>query len=146
MIKRNRHVTSKGFFRYSEFYKSAEYPRLVEDIPFDQSIIESIFFWVDSAGDKFRQSHPKVRLCILSGVRSKELNERISGSLYSDHLSNHYSAVDIYSPDINASSLFCQIIDQGLPHRQLIWCPDKKFIHWSWNIPGKPFKQEVKII
>jgi hypothetical protein len=147
-IKRSSYVTSKGFFRYSEFYRSAKYPRLAAGALFDQATIESIFFWVECCGDPFRQLHPKIRLCTLSGVRGTVLNKKVHGSTDSDHLADathYYSAVDLYSPDVSPASLLCLIIDQHLPYRQLIYYPRKKFIHWSWNVPGKPFKQEVKI-
>ena len=90
--------------------------------------------------DPWRLRHPENPVFILSGMRSPELNEAVGGSANSDHLTAN--AVDLRVKGMSADEVFCSFMPYYPLVRQLILYPEKQFIHLSWNIPGKFYKNE----
>ena len=78
------------------------------------------------------------RMEVLSGYRSKELNDAVGGSKTSDHLIG--AAADITTPEVDLETLFEWIIQEGLPFRQVIFYPQQQFIHISINTLKNKFK------
>ena len=135
------YVTSNKYFKYKEFVVSNTFPLIAKRIKLTNHDKAKIKLHVEQALDPWRLSHKRHKLRILSGKRSRTLNKRVGGSTSSDHL--YCCAIDCTSNSLNATLLFSSIIDMGLPYRQLILYAKRNFIHWSWNIPGRPYKHEV---
>jgi uncharacterized protein YcbK (DUF882 family) len=78
------------------------------------------------------------KIDILSGLRSTEVNQLVGGAINSDHL--YGAACDFSSHIVILRPIYDWIIDAKLHYRQLIYYPDKNFIHISINYPGKSYK------
>jgi len=137
------HITENGYFYYEEWLVSKDHPLLVKDIHLDDHDRDKILLWVQSIGDVFRKAYPDTRIVILSGKRSQALNDAVGGHPNSDHL--FCNAVDYYSPDEDIDQVFANIIGLKVPYRHLILYPKRRFIHHSFNVPGRYWKEEVKI-
>jgi hypothetical protein len=83
------------------------------------------------------------RVKVNSGYRSNELNAKINGSENSDHL--YGTAYDIVPLDANLHIVFGWCC-KNLYYRQVVIYPKKGFLHISYNIPAKDFKNEIKIL
>jgi len=83
-------------------------------------------------------------LIVTSWLRDETLNAKVGGSLQSDHL--YGSAADFISIDENVEAVFRWVVEVSeIPYRQVIYYPDKNFIHISCNHPRKPLKNEALI-
>lgn len=136
----NGYVTDNKKFKYKEFCVSKKYPKLAEAIVLSTSQRESIKLGVESILDPLRKATGSP-IKINSGYRSFDLNEKLSGSKTSDHMSA--CACDIVCKGLTAAQLYSLMLNMNLPYRQLIYYPKKKFVHVSWNIPGRKYKRET---
>ena len=133
------HVSRSRFFTYSEFVVSSQFPAMAHNIVLDKAERERIELGVLSILDPLRRAVGRP-IRILSGVRSIELNRAVDGYRDSDHI--YACAADIVSPTTSAESVFLLAVKLGLPYKQLIYYPKMRFVHVSWNIPGRAFKNE----
>ena len=139
------YITSNRYFRWRETVVSKDYPDLARKIKkLSQDVVDNIIFGVEACLDPLRNIIGPV--LVLSWYRDYDLNKAVGGSRNSDHLRGN--AVDVCAAGtiVPARKLFTAIVDMGLPYRQLILYNKFKFIHWSWNIPGRKFKHESNII
>lgn len=139
----NQWVTQNERFRWNEFFVSKKHPALAREMKLTPQWMDKIDYFVEAALDPWRTLYPDYPLVITSGVRSHELNVALGGADRSDHV--YGIAIDCGSPRLTGYDLFCSIINKGLPYRQLIWYKKKGHVHWSMNLPGKPWKHEVMI-
>ena len=137
------YVTSNCFISWNEVVVSKDHPDVAGKILLNTQQKESITLWVQSCADPWRLAHPKIPLIILSGVRSPELNQLVGGTSDSDHL--HACAFDCFARNMSSMSFFCSILEMGLPHRQLILYTKSNFVHWSINVPGRQYKNQIII-
>jgi len=137
-------INANKFFQWSEFIVSKQFPAMAKKIKITQSVMDNISYWVDSCGDAWRFAHSLNPIIINSAIRSDELNNALGGSVKSDHV--YGFAIDSYVVGMSAKEYFCSIIDMNLPYRQLILYPDKKFVHWSLNLPGRSYKHQTIVM
>lgn len=128
---------SKNFV-LKEFLVSKEYPQIAKELSptsvqrcrlilLCQSVLQPI-------RDHF--GHPVI---ILSGLRSRKLNELIGGAVDSDHL--YGAAADFYVLDKDIKEVF-YLSPADLPYRQMILHSEEGFIHISINFPCRLYKRE----
>jgi len=138
------YITSHCFFKWDEVIVSKDYPEIAQRILLNDTDKNRVRFWVQSCGDPWRMRYPDYPMIILSGKRNKELNEKIGGAKDSDHL--YANASDVYAKGMSAEDFFCSILSMKLPYRQLILYPKSKFVHWSINVPGRTWKEQIIIM
>lgn len=134
------YVTPSRKFSYEEFVVSDSYPELANNITLTHAQRDIIKLGVEGILDPLRKKIGK-QIIINSGYRSLELNTALDGSHDSDHMKA--CAVDIVSPGLDDWDLFIAICNGDYPFRQLIWYPNKNFVHVSWNIPGRKYKHQM---
>lgn len=136
----DKHI-SKNFL-WTEFKVSAERPDIAAKIIFTQEQRQNLFSLVTTVTQPIRDFLNEY-VTVLSGVRSPELNTVIGGSSTSDHMIG--AANDITSTKIvlNPKEIAYEIWELNLPIKQLIYYPQKHFIHLSINTINKPFKHEL---
>lgn len=77
-----------------------------------------------------------------SWLRDHELNLAVGGTQNSDHLLG--SAADVVPRNFHPEQVFKWYVTESMaPYRQIIYYPNKKFLHISCNHPEKPKKQEA---
>jgi len=135
------YITSNKFFRYSEFVVSKDFSELAAKIQLSQKDEDKIKLQVQMCLDPWRKAHPDTWVKVLSGLRSPELNAAVGGSSDSDHL--YGCAADIVAKGMTAEQVFSSILNMRLPYRQLILYQKQNFVHWSWNIPSREYKQQI---
>jgi hypothetical protein len=95
------------------------------------------------------RDHFKVPIRISSGYRSKALNEKIGGSLTSQHCTGEAIDIDMDGTSITNAQIF-NFIKDNLPFDQLIWefGTDKNpdWVHVSYESTGKQRKQILKAV
>lgn len=123
---------------------SDEHPDLCSKFFLTDYDKKNITLGVQSILDPWRLRHPDNPVFLLSAKRSPELNEAVGGSANSDHLTAN--AVDLRVKGMSAEEFYCSLIHYFDKTRQLILYPNKQFVHLSWNIPGKFFKNETMIL
>lgn len=126
------------FFTHSEFLVSREHPTEIAGVMLNRGQQYIIELGVESILDPLRRD-VRAAIHILSGYRTRRLNQLLHGSPASDHMAA--CAADITSA-AGASRLYKRAIKLRLPYRQLIYYPVSGFVHVSWNVPGKRYKHE----
>ena len=137
-------VTPRGFFQYTEFTVSREYPEVAKKIILTPVERQRLKLWCEGCGDPWRLAHPKIPIYILNGKRSPELNDLVGGSPSSTHIDA--AAVDFTCKNIAMEEVFISILQMNLPYRELFFYEKKNFIHWGINYPEKPYKRIAKIV
>lgn len=66
---------------------------------------------------------------VLSGFRAPALNAAVGGSPHSQHMRGE--AADFFVPDASLPKVFAWLKNSGLVFHQLIYYPDRHFIHVS---------------
>ena len=127
------------FFRPREFLVSQGHPEALEGLLLNRGQLQVIELGVDSILDPLRRDLG-VPVYIVSGYRTKKLNQLVGGSTSSDHMKA--CAADI-TCGVGAHRLYRRALKLHLPYRQLIYYPQNGFVHVSWNIPGVPYKHEA---
>jgi len=140
---KEKYITKNNYFGWYEFIVSDEHPDLCKKFFLTNYDKMNISLGVEMIFDPWRLSHKENSIFILSGKRSPELNEAVGGSANSDHLTAN--AIDIRTKGMSAEELFCSLMPYYNYVRQLILYPEKQFVHVSWNIPGKVYKNECFI-
>ncbi|MFH2075511.1 MAG: D-Ala-D-Ala carboxypeptidase family metallohydrolase [Pseudomonadota bacterium] len=140
-----RYVTSKMFFAWNEFLVSDSHPELVKKFFLTAHDKKVIQLGVQAILDPLRE-HFNKPYRITSGKRSAALNEAVGGATTSDHLTAN--AVDGFVEGVDSLELFKTILEMQLPYREVIYYPKAEvpFVHVSWNIPGKFYRHDAKII
>ena len=127
-------------FDSTEFLVSNDYPDLAAQMLLDTEEIKRLRLLCQSILQPLRDQFGPLK--ILSGLRSPELNAKVSGSPTSDHLSA--IAADVTHKTTSAVSLWLTLTKTpGFSYRQCILYPDNNFFHVSINIPGKTYKRQV---
>jgi uncharacterized protein YcbK (DUF882 family) len=125
-------------FKFSEFLVSSQHPELIKDYEMSFTELNNIQLLCESILEPVRK-HIDMPMIVLSGKRTKELNDKVGGAKDSDHL--YGIAADITCRDVKL--LFNVIYLKKMPYRQLIYYTDKNFVHVSINLPGRKFKNEA---
>jgi len=130
-------------FVLNEFFVSADYPEVANNMRVPLYILENIQILVTSLLQPIR-SYIDESIDILSGIRTYQLNHLVKGADSSDHMIG--AAADITSDKIynNTTKIAEEIKAMGLPYRQLIFYPNERFIHVSINTENKLYKCEFK--
>lgn len=138
-IENNEYITKN--FKLSEVTVSDLYPKIASEMILTEEQKNNIKELIINIIEPVRE-YLKEEVYILSGVRTDELNNLIHGSKTSDHLIG--AAADITSKKIrkNIKQTAIDIWNLNLPIRQLIYYPNKNFIHISINTINKPIKHE----
>lgn len=132
------------FFALGEFLVSSSCPSSAKALRPSRSIIENIRYGVSAILDPWRHRHP-TPLIINSGYRDEALNAAIGGSPGSDHIRG--CAVDLDIPStIDPLGFFLSFSELGFPWRELRLYPKRRYLHLSWNAPGKPWERRPAII
>jgi uncharacterized protein YcbK (DUF882 family) len=129
-------------FSLHEFKVSDSYPEIAKNIVLTNEQEENIKLLVYTVLQPIRNFlNESIR--VISGVRNEELNFKIKGSKTSDHMIG--AASDITSNKIlnNEKEIAYKIWDLNLPIRQIIYYPNRGFIHISINTNNKLFKHEL---
>jgi len=117
---------------------SRSYPNIVKDLvlPYNYLAIANELYLTIYL--PLKQMYPDIK--ILSWYRDKVLNALVGGVVRSDHLFG--AAFDFWVPGKNIHDIFHANTTQQLFFRQLILCPNLKFIHVSINHEHNNFKHE----
>ena len=130
------------FFTYKELCVSAHYPEIAQRIEVTTFIFSRARLLVDSCLHSIRTVFGVTQ--VLSWVRNEKLNEKVGGSINSDHLLG--CAVDFICPNITDNfEIFKYIYKKRMQIRQVIWYEKEKFIHLSINDCLRDFKEEFWI-
>lgn len=135
-------------FRFSKNFNSSElvvsdsFPELVREVVRESKHIMSAqalaLNCLQPGRDKFGIFD------ILSWLRDEALNESVGGAPNSDHLLG--IAADFSPRNFHPEQVFKWYVQEsGVTYRQIIYYPDKKFIHISTNHPDKPSKREALV-
>ena len=138
------YVTKHKFFKFEEFVISSSFPELAAGLKLSNRERSSYTYWVQRCGDPWRLAHKSKPIIITRGFADRELNKAVGGATDSDHM--YACAIDFTVQGMSIDDVFCSIVDGGYEYRQLRCYIKKNFIHWSWNIPGRRYKKESKII
>lgn len=128
-------------FNIFELKTSREFPEIAKNMKLSNEIIKNSVFLLESCWQKVRNEFGIIS--VLSFYRDIELNTLISGSRKSDHLNG--TAMDGTAVNADNEEVFKWIVNRNLPYRQVIYYPNKNFIHMSVNIPGVEYKNETLI-
>lgn len=138
-------IAGSEYFSWREFFVSDSKPVLADRLKPAQKYIVRIEYGVSRCLHPWRVAHPSKRIRILSGFRDYRLNRAVGGSSDSDHM--QACAADVMSPDMTAEELFISIMEcRCNEYRQLLLYAKERFIHWSWNVPGREIKREARVI
>ena len=131
-------------FILNEFVVSKDHPELVTD-KITELDLYKLWFICSTILEplRLREIGP---IKILSGKRSKALNKAVGGSITSDHLFEHLSCAVDFTVIKKPIGWCFDWIKANLPYSfgQLIFYPDKNFIHVSLPTPkhlGESFIQ-----
>ena len=130
---------TKNFFG-QEFAVSEDYPHLAKLITFSNSDLQKLFYLATLNLQPERDKY-NLPIKILSGKRTHALNRAVGGAGHSDHLFDFCSAAcDFVIPGIGMEQVFTSMQGKNRPKNrqpfgQLIYYPDKNFIHVSLPTP-----------
>jgi uncharacterized protein YcbK (DUF882 family) len=117
-------------FRLSELLSSrvAMERNFTEQWQPSQEVIDNLIRLAENILQPLRDHYGKP-ITVNSGYRCKRLNEAVKGSVNSDHMKG--MAADITG--LNARELYDSATLLNLPFKQLIYYPDKNFVHISYD-------------
>lgn len=129
-------------FSVGEFYVSSSHPELArKSAPFHADIFALKLLCIEIL-QKIRDEFGPIK--VLSGYRSRELNDAIGGSKDSDHL--YGTAADIVPLSFDIGHVFSWLVlDSDIPYRQAILYPIEGFVHISNNLPTREVKHQAFI-
>lgn len=141
IIENTSYPLSKNFVLY-EFLRSDKYPDIARDLKPTLTTVLMLKCLALQCLQPIRDKYGPVD--ILSGFRSGTLNKKIGGSKKSDHLRGN--AADISLKNFNLIHIYKWIVlDSNIPYRQVIYYPEKKFIHISNNSLVSTRKHEALV-
>jgi len=122
-------------FSWEDFIVSAEHPDLLEEIKenFTESDRVKCYYLARMFLQPMRDTW-KEPITILSGKRSPLLNTSVNGTLHSDHLFFEYGAASDFTAK-SIKQMGESLARNQMPFGQMIWYPDKNFIHISLPTP-----------
>ena len=135
----NRYQLSENFIG-NEVVKSRSFPELAEKVNVTLELILAAQLLAIKCLQPIRDKFGIVD--VESWIRDEALNKAVGGTNDSDHLKG--IAADIVPRNFHPEQVFkwC-VLDTEIPYRQIIYYPDKKFIHISTNHPEKTMKNEA---
>ena len=146
--KTNKHNRKRVFlsphFLLSELLVSNTHPELASRLRPSATQLGNMRYGVRILLEQFRIANPKIRIKVLSGLRSKALNSAVGGTPKSLHLLG--CAADIISPDVDLNDLFILLHRPEYPWRELRLYVKKGYIHIGWNPYVMDWRRSAKII
>lgn len=128
-------------FNLEDYFVSVEYPEIAKTMSVQLWQLENIWTLNNMVIQPVRKLLAEP-LRMLSGLRTEGLNKLIdNSSKTSDHMLG--AAADITSKKIQLNPMLIAnlINNERLPTRQIIFYPEKGFIHLSINVPQQAGKK-----
>tara|TARA_R100000406_G_scaffold78328_2_gene59152 strand:+ start:411 stop:923 length:513 start_codon:yes stop_codon:yes gene_type:complete len=134
---------TKNFSAY-EFVVSASYPEIAKNIKLCLEDFLHLRILCLSCLQPLRDQFGSIS--VLSGKRDQSLNQLVRGSENSDHLIGCAADVSLTYPNFTNEHVFNWVVkDSDIDFRQIIFYPDKNFIHISINSPLNSNAKEALI-
>ena len=131
-----------GCISVSDMLVSASYPKLASKLKPSNYQISCMTLLSESILQRGWDRFGPIK--ILSGLRDRRLNKSVGGSDTSDHLFATAADFVTLKKEFDLFYVFKWMVDM-VQYRQLIYYPEKKFIHASVNSPQKDYKHEALI-
>jgi hypothetical protein len=134
---------TKNFSAY-EFVVSASYPEIAKNIKLCLEDFLHLRILCLSCLQPLRDKFGSIS--VLSGKRDQALNQLVGGNENSDHLISCAADISLTYPNFKNEDVFNWVIkDSDIEFRQIIFYPDKNFIHISINSPLNSNTKEALI-